>query len=265
MKQIINTLTTILKEIKNSSLTILLTNSKYTIVFLLSIYSIYFVLLISGLLVFKSNPIRFVLFSIPLYIPFIVMCIYIYESDIYTAVKEQIWFKITSKLFILIYSVFALSYAMNQVNHIFNVDPKLFPITISFLTFSYFPIFLLDILNTPTIAIQVFSGLWIMIIFMKKIANSHIKWIDSIKEFLYFSLFLFVLSITHSLLNLYKYKLSKNFAIEVALKTDFMTEHRCVNLKNKHIDGVLFLSDNNVLTYTKDSKNPLEVQICNYK
>lgn len=265
MKQIINTLTTILKEIKNSNSTILLTNSKYTIVFLLSIYSIYFVLLISGLLVFESNPIRFVLFSIPLYIPFIVICIYIYESDIYTAVKEQIWFKITSKLFILIYSVFALSYAMNQVNHIFNVDPKLFPITISFLTFSYFPILILDIITTPTIIIIAFSGLWLMIIIMKKFANAHIKWMDTIKELLYFLLFLLILSITQSLLSLYKFKLSEEYAIQVALKTDFMTEHRCDNLQNEHIDRVLFMSDNNVLTYTKDSKKPFEVQPCNYE
>lgn len=265
IKQIINTFTTIFKEIKNSNFTILLTNSKYSIIFLLTVYVVYFFLLYFGLLTFKSNPIKFVLFFIPLYIPFIVICIYIFESNIYTVLKEQIWFKITSKLAILMYSSFALANAMNEVNHIFNVDPKLFPITISFLTFSYLPILILDIITTPTIIIIAFGGLWLMIIIMKKIANPHIKWMDTIKELFYFLLFLFILSITHGLLSLYKFKLSKEYAIQVALKADFVTEHRCINLKNEDIDSVLFMSDNNVLTYTKDSKKPFKVQPCNYE
>lgn len=249
--------------IKTKKLKSKLTKKNCSIIFLFLIYVTIFITLGLGF-VATSIYTKFLTIFAPIYIPFLILIIYIQDSIMYKILSKQIWIKSIVVFTLALYSMFALSYAMSLINEIFHIDPKLFPITTVFLTVFYLPVVALKVLMYPVIYIQLLSGFIILGLILKYVFNYNIVSLsETIKSIVIFIIFVIVLSTTSKLLYFFNEKVLKDYTIEVALKSDFSKRHECINLKSSDVTSILFISDDNVLTYSKTTKQ-LKIKPCQY-
>jgi hypothetical protein len=174
--------------------------------------------------------------------PFAIFLIWVVDSPWIEKLLCRRW---TSTLIvgtIIVYGMFANTFASDLINSLFKVDPTHFTITNIFLTTAY----LLVGVFQPYVMIPV----WLVLFFLVGISLPAFLLTGPVKRIGFALLSLWLITVSTQSLSLFKGYLPI-LAEQVALASDFNENHRCTAKWDVLVDKVVFLNDGHVLAHVQ--------------
>lgn len=182
--------------------------------------------------------------------PFALFLVWVVDTALIEKLLERRWTAILIAGVIVVYGMFANSFASEMINQIFMVDPEHFVVTSVFLTAVYLlvglfaPFFVL-----PAYLVAIFSGLIALPAFFMLGSNK-----QALTRVLLWLFTVFIISTTAQMYGLFKYQLPQ-LAETVALWSDFNEHHRCDATWQVSVDKVIFLENGKVLGHIQNTRD----------
>lgn len=190
-------------------------------------------------------------------IPFAIFLVWISDSEIFGKILSRRWTTVVVTGIMVVYGMFANTFANSFINGLFKVDPAHFAVTRIFLTTVYLLIGIFQplVMLPIGVALLLFGGFLIPVILLMDIEKKSLRYFGI---FLLASVLISASSHSLSLLERHLPLLTE----QVALNADFNENHRCTAPWPRNVDKVVFLQDGSVLAHISGTRN-YEIFPCN--
>jgi len=182
--------------------------------------------------------------------PFAIFLVWIVDSPWTDKLLTRRWTAILLSGVVIVYGMFANTYASDLINSYFRVDPAHFTVTSTFLTTAYLLIGVFQpfVMFPLWLALVLLGGLVLPALLIVGPGSQVFKRLGL------FVLATVLISASTQSLGLLQHQLPL-LAERVALASDFNEKHRCTTKWELPVDKVVFLADGNVLGHIQGTRN----------
>lgn len=182
--------------------------------------------------------------------PFAIFLVWVADSAFVDKFLGRRWTAIIFAGVVVVYGMFANTFASDLINDYFKVDPAHFTVTNIFLT----TVYLLVGVFQPFVMFPIWLALLLLGGFALPALLIMGPTLQALKRIGLFMLASVLISASTQSLGLLQHQLPL-LAEKVALRSDFNEKHRCTAKWSEEVDKVVFLHDGNVLAHISGTRN----------